>query len=177
MTETPEKPKPLTKARWFLPILLLPMNALVFVPATLLWLTGYSWVINHLLLLAVGCVLLLCGMGLAAWTVWLFHSIGRGTAAPWDPPKRLVVAGPYRHVRNPMLTSVFIMQAAEALLFNSWAIFIFLVVFVFANMLYFPLVEEKTLEKRFGEAYRKYCRNVPRWIPRFTPWREELKLS
>ena len=84
MTETPKKPKPLTKARWILPILLLPMNALVFVPAILL---------------------------------------------------------------NPMLTSVFIM---------------FLAIFVFANMLYFPLVEEKNLEKRFGETYRKYCRNVPR---------------
>ena len=173
MTETSEKSQPLAKTRWTLPILLLPMNALVFVPAAILWLTGYHWVANHPLLLAVGCVLLLCGMSLAAWTMWLFHSIGHGTAAPWDPPKRLVVAGPYRHVRNPMLTSVFLMQGAEALLFNSWAIFIFLVICVFANMLYFPFVEEKNLEKRFGESYREYCRNVPRWLPRLTPWREE----
>ncbi|MDR2695694.1 MAG: isoprenylcysteine carboxylmethyltransferase family protein [Deltaproteobacteria bacterium] len=172
MTENTEKPLPLTGRRWILPILLLPMNALVFIPALTLYLTGYRREAGHPLCLAAGCLLLLAGMGLAAWTMRLFHAIGRGTAAPWDPPRHLVVAGPYRHVRNPMLTSVFAMQAAEALLLNSWAIFILLVVFVVANLLYFPLVEEKNLEKRFGDAYRKYRRNVPRWIPRLRPWSE-----
>jgi protein-S-isoprenylcysteine O-methyltransferase Ste14 len=69
-----------------------------------------------------------------------------------------------------MLSGVFIMHTAEALLLNSWAIAILLVVFVLGNMLYFPLVEEKALEKRFGEAYREYKRNVPRWAPRLRPW-------
>ena len=173
MTDPLEKPLPLAKRRWILPVLLLPMNVLVFIPALVLPLTGYHWEMNHPLFLATGCILLLCGMSFAAWTMWLFHSIGHGTAAPWDPPRRLVVAGPYRHVRNPMLTSVFIIQTAEALLLNSWTILILLVVFVIANMLYFPLVEEKSLEKRFGDAYREYQRNVPRWIPRMKPWRGE----
>jgi len=66
-----------------------------------------------------------------------------------------------------MITSVFIMQAAEALLLNSWTILIFLVIFAIANMFYFPIVEEKSLEKRFGDACREYKRNVPRWVP---PW-------
>jgi protein-S-isoprenylcysteine O-methyltransferase Ste14 len=170
-TETLKKTTPLTKRRWILPVLLLPMNVLFFVPAVILWLTGYHWEANHPLLLSIGCVLLLCGMSLAAWTMWLFHSVGHGTAAPWDPPQHLVVAGPYRHVRNPMLTSVFILQAAEALLLNSLTIFILLVVFVIANIFYFPLVEEKSLEKRFGDAYREYKRNVPRWVPQLRPWR------
>jgi protein-S-isoprenylcysteine O-methyltransferase Ste14 len=164
---------PPAKTRWILPVLLLPMTVLVFIPVIVLWLTEHHWEANHVAFLTIGCVLLLCGMSLAAWAMWLFHSIGLGTAAPWDPPQRLVVAGPYRHVRNPMLSSVFIIQAAQALLLNSWAIFILLIVFVIANMLYFPLVEEKRLEKRFGEAYREYRRNVPRWIPRLSPWREE----
>jgi protein-S-isoprenylcysteine O-methyltransferase Ste14 len=158
------------KRRWILPILLLPMNVLIFIPAVILWLTSYQWRTNHPLLLAIGGVLLLLGLGLALWTMRLFHFVGQGTAAPWDPPRRLVVAGPYCHVRNPMLSSVFIMQAAEALLLNSWAIAILLVIFVLGNMLYFPLVEEKALETRFGEAYREYKRNVPRWLPRLTPW-------
>jgi len=149
------------------------MNVLIFIPAAILWLTNYRWKVNHPLLLIMGCVLLLFGISLAAWTMRLFHSLGRGTAAPWDPPKHLVVAGPYRHVRNPMLTSVFILQGAETLLLNSLVIFIFLVVFFIANMLYFPLVEEKSLEKRFGDAYRKYCQNVPRWIPRLKPWYDQ----
>ena len=173
MTSLLEKSMLPAKRRWLLPILLLPMNALVFIPAVILWLTDYRWETNHFLLLTVGCVFLLSGLSLAAWTMWLFHSIGHGTAGPWDPPQHLVIAGPYRHVRNPMLTSVFIIQAAEALLLNSWAIFILLVVFIIVNMLYFPLVEEKSLEKRFGDAYLKYRRHVPRWIPQLRPWHKE----
>ena len=173
MTKIPETTVPFSKTRWILPFLLLPMNALVFIPAAILLLTDYTWNTNHPLLLAVGCTLLFCGITLAAWTMCLFHSIGHGTAAPWDPPQRLVVAGPYRHVRNPMLTSVFLMQGAEALLLNSLEIFIFLLIFVIANMLYFPLVEEKSLEKRFGGAYLQYRQNVPRWFPRLIPWPEE----
>ena len=172
MTDSPEKALP-AKTRWILPVLLLPMNALVFIPALILYLTDYCWQANHPLLLVLGCVLLSCGLGFAVWTMRLFHSLGHGTAAPWDPPRRLVVAGPYRHVRNPMLTSVFIMQASEALLLNSPALFALLVVFVAVNMLYFPLVEEKNLEHRFGDAYREYRRHVPRWIPRLRPWQAE----
>ncbi|GHU20506.1 RemK protein [Betaproteobacteria bacterium] len=159
-----------------MPILILPMNVLIFIPAVILWLTNHQWTTNHPLLLAVGGMFLLLGLGLASWTMWLFHSIGQGTAAPWDPPQRLVVAGPYRHVRNPMLTSVFIMQAAEALLLNSWAIAILLVIFVIGNMLYFPLVEETALENRFGDAYREYKRHVPRWMPRLRPWRAMARM-
>lgn len=172
MTKSPEKSVPVAKRRWLLPILLLPLNALVFIPALILWLTNYGWKANHPLLLAAGCVLLLAGMSFALWTMRLFHTLGRGTAAPWDPPRHLVIAGPYRHVRNPMLTSVFAMQAAEALLLNSRAICVLLAVFVLSNMLYFPLVEEKDLERRFGDAYREYRRHVPRWLPRLRPWRE-----
>ncbi|MDR0828053.1 MAG: isoprenylcysteine carboxylmethyltransferase family protein [Desulfovibrio sp.] len=160
-----------TVKKWILPVLILPMNVLVFIPGILLWLTGYQWKMNYPVLLVIGCLLLLSGLGLAAWTMRLFHFIGQGTAAPWDPPQRLIVNGPYCHVRNPMLTSVFLMQAAEAILLNSITIFMLLVLFIIANMLYFPLVEEKALEKRFGESYREYRRNVPRWVPRLRPWR------
>ncbi|MCL2669578.1 MAG: isoprenylcysteine carboxylmethyltransferase family protein [Syntrophaceae bacterium] len=163
----------ITKRRWILPLLLLQLNVLVFIPAAILYMTDYQWQANHPLLLAAGCVLLLCGISLAAWAMRLFHSMGQGTAAPWDPPQHLVVAGPYCHVRNPMLSGVFIIQAAEALLLNSWAIFAFLIIFVIFNMFYFPFMEEKSLERRFGGAYRQYRQNVPRWIPRLKPWRPD----
>jgi hypothetical protein len=85
--------------------------------------------------------------------------------------RQFIKAGEPGLSHTRMLSSVFIMQAAEALLLNSWAIAILLVIFFIGNMLYFPLVEEKALEKRFGEAYREYRRNVLRWTPRLRPWR------
>ncbi len=173
MSESSDKFSPLAKRRWIIPILLLPLNATVFIPAILLWLSGFQWKANIPFLNILGGFLLLAGILLAAWTMHLFHTIGRGTAAPWEPPKKLVVAGPYCHVRNPMLTSVFIVLAAEALLLNSWALLLWLFCFFAANLLYFPLVEEKALGRRFGEPYLTYKRNVPRLIPRLTPWREK----
>jgi protein-S-isoprenylcysteine O-methyltransferase Ste14 len=119
---------------------------------------------------AAGIALCASGLLLAVWTMRLFARVGRGTAAPWNPPRRLVVAGPYRHVRNPMITSVLAMLAGEALILESGVIAIWLGVFFLVNVLYFPLVEEKELIKRFGEDYRLYRSNVPRWLPRPTAW-------
>ena len=112
------------------------------------------------------------GFGLAISTVRLLMIVGEGTPAPWNPPQKLVARGPYRHVRNPMITSVLIMLSAETLAFGSWPLVAWLVFFFAANCVYFPLVEEKGLERRFGDAYRTYKANVPRWLPRFTPWQQ-----
>ncbi|MCL1920477.1 MAG: isoprenylcysteine carboxylmethyltransferase family protein [Kiritimatiellaeota bacterium] len=155
---------------WIRAVVILPMSVLVFIPALALYFSGYRWAPNHPALLALGGLLLALGLSLAGWTMRLFAVKGKGTAAPWDPPKKLVVAGPYRHVRNPMISSVLAMQIAEALLLNAalcWGLF---ALFLTLNMLYFPLVEEKELLARFGEPYRLYKRNVPRWLPRLTPW-------
>ena len=106
------------------------------------------------------------------WTMRLFASKGGGgTPAPWQPVKNFIVLGPYRHVRNPMLIGVNLFLIAEALLLQSSPIFIWMVVFVIINTVYFALSEEPQLEKRFGETYADYKRNVPRWLPRLTPWR------
>ena len=104
------------------------------------------------------------------WTITLFLKFGKGTPAPWDPPKKLVVRGSYCYVRNPMIISVILMLLAEALLFQSWPIAGWLVVFFIGNSIYFPLVEEKSLEKRFGDDYREYKAHVHRWIPRLRAW-------
>ena len=156
-------------------ILILPGNVLVFVPALLVWAfdgTRYETLratpedAHFWLGLGVGAV----GLVLMIWTVRIFMTFGQGTPAPWDPPQRLVVRGPYRHVRNPMITGVLLFLLAEALLLGSWPITVWLVVFLVANMIYFPLSEERGLEKRFGDDYRLYSANVPRWIPRLKPW-------
>ena len=159
------------------PLLILPGTGLVVVPALIIWLThGTRWE-AHL----VGlddlrfwlAVLLTCaGLLLAIRTCQLFVTVGKGTPAPWDPPQTLVVQGPYRYVRNPMITSVLLLLAAEALFLASWALAGWLLVVFLANAVYFPLVEEKALERRFGDQYRLYNANVPRWIPRIRPWRQ-----
>jgi len=155
---------------WIRTIIILPVNVLVFIPAIVLYFAGYQWTLNHPILLAVGGILLILGLALAGWTMRLFAVKGKGTAAPWNPPKKLVVSGPYCHVRNPMITSVLTMLIAESLLLNTWWCLGLFVLFWLGNMIYFPLFEEKDLEKRFGEDYLEYKRNVPRWIPRLTPW-------
>jgi protein-S-isoprenylcysteine O-methyltransferase Ste14 len=109
------------------------------------------------------------GAALSVWTTALFMKFGQGTPAPWDSPRKLVIRGPYRHVRNPMIIGVLLMLSAEALLLQSWPIAIWMMLFFIGNAIYFPLVEEKDLEKRFGNEYRDYKANVPRWIPRLRP--------
>ena len=93
--------------------------------------------------------------------------IGRGTLAPWDPTRQLVAAGPYRHVRNPMISAVLAVLIGEALVFASASLGLYAAIFFAINWLYFVLHEEPGLERRFGESYRRYKRAVPRWLPRF----------
>lgn len=115
---------------------------------------------------ATGAALILAGFALWLWTVRLFARIGKGTLAPWDPTRHMVVEGPYRHVRNPMISAVAAVLLGEALLFASTALLILFAVFLAINTAYFVLSEEPGLEDRFGDEYREYKRSVPRWVPR-----------
>ena len=156
-------------------IIVLPGTALVYVPGAILWLVTESGVALAPARLTqprfwIGLLLGASGFALAVWTVRLFRFVGEGTPAPWAPPKNLVVLGPYRHVRNPMITSVLVMLAAESLYFGSWHLAGWMVVFFLGNTAYFSRVEEPGLEQRFGDSYRLYRANVPRWIPRLRPW-------
>lgn len=117
-----------------------------------------------------GALLLLAGLALFAWCVLLFARVGGGTLAPWDPTQRLVAVGPYRYMRNPMITGVAMILAGEALLARSKSIAVWLVLFVVINHLYFLAVEERGLARRFGADYEAYRRHVPRWVPRLRPW-------
>jgi protein-S-isoprenylcysteine O-methyltransferase Ste14 len=103
-------------------------------------------------------------------TIALFATIGKGTLAPWDPPKNLVVNGIYRHVRNPMISGVCFLLLGETLIMGSSSQAIWTLTFWLANVIYLPLVEEPKLDKRFGEDYENYKKNVPRWIPMRTAW-------
>lgn len=156
-------------------IVVLPGSVLVYVPAAVLWLSAGSpggWAPAGMAdpRFWIGAALAVAGFAMAVWTVRLFVTAGEGTPAPWAPPTKLVVRGPYRHVRNPMLSSVNAMLGAESLLFGSWYIAGWLAAFFIFATISFVLAEEPALEKRFGESYRLYKANVPRWIPRWRPW-------
>ena len=99
-----------------------------------------------------------------------FAGEGEGTLAPWDPPRRLVVRGPYRFVRNPMISGVIFLLFGEALVLASWPHAAWALAFLALNAVYIPLVEEPQLERRFGDAYREYRANVRRFLPRLRAW-------
>lgn len=111
-------------------------------------------------------VVIAAGAALYVWCVWNFAAVGHGTPGPWDAPSRVVAAGPYRWVRNPIYIAALLAVCGEAWLFWSLP----LLVYAGAMALFFHLFvvgyEERTLGRRFGESYQEYRRTVRRWIPR-----------
>lgn len=148
-------------------IAFLPGVVTVLVPLLVLLNAGSDVTVLSALL---GLVLIVAGLFLWLWTVRLFAQVGGGTLAPWDPPRHLVVEGPYRQVRNPMITAVLAVLAGEAVFLWSLPLLIWFALFFVGNYAVFRLFEEPQLERRFGEEYREYKRNVPRWLPRRNPW-------
>jgi protein-S-isoprenylcysteine O-methyltransferase Ste14 len=126
--------------------------------------------IGGLLVQATGLAVLAVGLALFVASLRRFATEGRGTLAPWDPPRELVVRGPYRYVRNPMISGVLLVLLGEALVLRSRPHFLWACTFFAINAVYIPLLEEPDLEHRFGESYREYCRHVPRLFPRLRPW-------
>ena len=116
---------------------------------------------------AVGGVLIAAGIALYfACAFWGFALRGRGTPLPLDPPKKLVVEGPYRIVRNPMYWSVAFVMLGEAAVFHSLALVELVAAFAVGVNVFVLLYEEPALRRKFGEEYEAYCKRVPRWLPR-----------
>ena len=120
-----------------------------------------SWTLWHYLSLLP----IIVGAGILFWCVWDFAVAGRGTLAPVDPPKHLVVRGLYRYVRNPMSVGVVSILFGEALLFWSLSLLCYAIVFFIITHLFVVLYEEPALRRQFGESYEAYRRSVPRWLP------------
>jgi protein-S-isoprenylcysteine O-methyltransferase Ste14 len=119
------------------------------------------------LLALAGGLLVALGLGMLVWTVVLFDRVGEGTLAIGSPVK-LVVRGPYRHVRNPM--GVFCIQIVTATATASSWLFAWFLFFFTCVLIAIRGVEEPDLRKRFGAEYDECRRHVPRWIPRPTAW-------
>lgn len=116
--------------------------------------------VHILALLMIG-----AGAALLLTCIWEFARSGRGTLAPVDPPRELVVRGLYRYVRNPMYLSVTMIVLGEVLLTGSRGLFVYWAIWFVAVNLFVIGYEEPTLRRRFGESYERYTREVGRWLP------------
>lgn len=100
------------------------------------------------------------------WCVWVFAVAGRGTPGPWDAPRRVVAIGPYRWMRNPIYLAALLVVLGEAWLFLSLPLLVYAAAIAVTFHLFVIGYEERTLRRRFGQAYLEYRRAVPRWFPR-----------
>lgn len=139
---------------------------LVYLPAGALSWAGVARPARLGLPQLAGIILSATGAALAVWCILSFAVIGRGTPAPFDPPRHLVVRGPYRHVRNPMYLGAAVALAGAALFYQTTALLAYAAAFLVLMHLFVVLYEEPTLRQTFGNDYDTYCRRVGRWWPR-----------
>jgi protein-S-isoprenylcysteine O-methyltransferase Ste14 len=120
----------------------------------------------------MGWIVVAIGSLIAIPCIWEFAWRGLGTPAPFDPPRRLVISGPYRWVRNPMYVGFGIVLIGEALVFpHATVVLLIMMLILWGFVTAFVIVyEEPTLRRLFGADYENYCRSVHRWIPRLRPF-------
>lgn len=151
-------------------IILLPFTVTFIIPYLLLNSTD-QFIPHYISIKIVGWLIAVAGSALFVYTVFLFKTIGQGTLAPWSPTQKLIVEGPYRYCRNPMISGVFFMLLGESLMLYSIYILAWTVLFFIINTFYFILIEEPGLMQRFGGDYLRYKKHVPRWLPKVRPYR------
>lgn len=139
---------------------------LVFLPARMLAWSGIAAPRVLGPAQAVGMALAALGGALALWCILAFAVIGRGTPAPFDPPRRLVVRGPYRFVRNPMYLGAATALLGAAIVYGSVALASYAGAFLLLMHAFVIGYEEPTLRATFGSDYDRYCAEVRRWRPR-----------
>ena len=141
---------------------------LIYVPAQLLSWSGIIRPTTIEVQQIIGMIVGVIGALIALWCVFTFATIGGGTPAPFDPPRRLVIRGPYHFVRNPMYIGAGLALAGAALFYESTVLVLYLCVFFLVTHLFVIWYEEPTLRQNFREEYEAYCRRVRRWLPGLT---------
>jgi protein-S-isoprenylcysteine O-methyltransferase Ste14 len=142
---------------------------LVFLPARVLSHAGISRPPADGIRSIAGMIVAAVGAATAAWCVATFALAGKGTPAPFDPPRRLVVQGPYRVVRNPMYVGAVLALGGAALFYASFGLLAYAGLFTVAAHAFVVWYEEPTLRRTFGKSYEDYCRRVGRWWPGVCP--------
>jgi protein-S-isoprenylcysteine O-methyltransferase Ste14 len=145
--------------------LIVPGTVTVLAPYWLLSSRSAAGPMNMGLVRSLGLLPILLGASIYFWCAWDFASAGRGTPAPIDPPKELVVHGLYRYLRNPMYVGILSILLGEALFLESLRLFEYTAVVFLFFYLFIVLYEEPVLKQKFGESYQRYCETIPRWLP------------
>ena len=118
---------------------------------------------------ALAAIVFAAGAAIYLWCLWDFATFGRGTPAPIDPPRKLVIRGLYRYVRNPMYVGVLTMILGWVLCFPARDLALYGLVVAAGFHLFVVLYEEPALRRRFGPEYDEYRARVGRWLPRLRP--------
>jgi protein-S-isoprenylcysteine O-methyltransferase Ste14 len=139
---------------------------LVFVPGRILRWSGIATPARIGPVEVAGMAVGLAGAVLALWCIATFALIGRGTPAPFDPPRTLVVRGPYRYVRNPMYIGAVLALCGAAVFYRSLPLLGYVGLFLVATHTFVVWYEEPTLSRLFGDDYARYRVTVRRWLPR-----------
>ena len=133
-------------------MVLFPLNVMGVIPALILWFSGkFESYQFHTITIVLGGTLVVVGCYICWITVSLFTDYGKGTPAPWAPPKTLVTIDIYRYVRNPMMIGVWFVLIGEATLFMSFEILMWFFMFFIGSVILVPCWEEVDLEMRFGD--------------------------
>ena len=135
---------------------------MVLIPIKLLSLS-YKLSVEIGLLRCFGVIPVLIGIIILSWCLWEFILKGKGSPAPYHPPKELIVSSLYRFTRNPMYVGVICVLLGEAFLFESALLLLYTVVIFLIFHMWIIITEEPYLRSTFGEPYTRYYESVPRW--------------
>jgi protein-S-isoprenylcysteine O-methyltransferase Ste14 len=163
--------------RHLISFLLFPVTMTIVIPALIVIPAGVQvadlGVALTAALVTVGGLLIAGGVAMLIWTVVLFHREGKGTLGLGNvmgEPVHLVVRGPYRHVRNPMISGVLAILLGEAAAAASGWLLLWFAIFLTFQAIAIRFWEEPHLAQRYGNEYLNYRQNVPRWVPRISAW-------
>ena len=120
-----------------------------------------------------GLAVMLVGAFLLIWCVRDFYVSGKGTLAPWDPPRKMVTVGLYRFVRNPMYIGVLLLVLGWSLYLSSVMLAAYMLVLAVGFHIRVIRYEEPWMAAQFGEEWETYSVSISRWLPRFKPWKDD----
>jgi|SRR5579862_8355935 len=163
--------------RFLLPILVLPLVILVVIPISLARLCsatiGWPTTVGEAVMQGMGLAMVVLGGWLFLSSLYQVATRDEESLTLWDPPRRLVIRGAYRRVRNPMISGAWFILAGEALVLESLLHALLALAFLAIATGYIAFLDEPQLEARFGDEYRRYRQHVGRLLPRVRGWRPE----
>ncbi len=149
-------------------IIIGPGSIIVFIPCLLISFLGPPGFYKIEQPQYIGIIPILIGLVISLWCVYNFIYVGKGTPVPTDPPKKLVIIGMYRFVRNPMYIGILFLLFGEAIFFKSFVLLGYTVCVYCLFQIFIIGFEEPMLKTKFGKEYEDYCNIVPRWLMRLS---------